>query len=196
VLARFGADGRRFHDLARGLDAGPPVLVTAPPDLVEQTELDPPSRASTRSRSQRRPSRAAAVPLAERGLACTRVVIEAETEHGERLARCWRHDRVLTPAALAERVRWQLDGWLVGRIEEDEELDTTTVASRCCASSPTKSCPPTAGSSASGVATKPRTTVPTVRSRACRPARLRRGHDRGRAGRSHRGRADPMGSVG
>ena len=42
VLARFGAEGRRFHDLARGLDAGPPVLVTPPPDLVEQTELDPP----------------------------------------------------------------------------------------------------------------------------------------------------------
>ena len=42
MLARFGIDGRRFHDLARGLDAGPPVLVTPPPDLVEQVELDPP----------------------------------------------------------------------------------------------------------------------------------------------------------
>jgi len=49
--------------------------------------------------------------LADRGLACTRVVIEAETEHGERLSRCWRNDGALTPAALAERVRWQLDGW-------------------------------------------------------------------------------------
>ena len=66
--------------------------------------------------------------LAERGLACTRVVIEAETEHGERLARCWRHDRVLTPAALAERVRWQLDGWLAASVDlrEDEDLDDTT----------------------------------------------------------------------
>jgi protein ImuB len=65
--------------------------------------------------------------LAERGLACTRVVIEAQTEHGERLARCWRHDRVLTPAALAERVRWQLDGWLAATAgKPDEDLDDTT----------------------------------------------------------------------
>src|SRR5204862_7945658 len=43
VLARFGVEGRRFHDLARGIDPGPPVLVTPPPDLVERTELDPPA---------------------------------------------------------------------------------------------------------------------------------------------------------
>ena len=43
VLARFGADGRRFHELARGIDPGPSVLVAPPPDLVERTELDPPA---------------------------------------------------------------------------------------------------------------------------------------------------------
>jgi len=129
VLARFGADGRRFHDLARGLDAGPPVLVTPPPDLVEQTELDPPvARVDAVAFAAKGLAGRLLFRLAERGLACTRVVIEAETEHGERLARCWRHDRVLTPAALAERVRWQLDGWLLGRVDDgaDEDLDTTT----------------------------------------------------------------------
>ncbi len=39
-------------------------------------------------------------------------MIEAETEHGERLVRCWRHDEALRSGALAERVRWQLDGWV------------------------------------------------------------------------------------
>ena len=39
---------------------------------------------------------------------------------------------------------------------------------RCSASCPTRSCPPTAGSSGSGVATRPPTTAPTARSRACR----------------------------
>jgi protein ImuB len=128
VLARFGADGRRFHDLARGVDAGPPVLVTPPPDLVEQTELDPPvARVDAVAFAAKALAERLLSRLAERGLACTRVVIEAETEHGERLARCWRHDRVLTPAALAERVRWQLDGW-VGATEErsDHEYDSTT----------------------------------------------------------------------
>ena len=100
VLARFGAEGRRFHDLARGVDAGPPVLVTPPPDLVEQTELDPPvARVDAVAFAAKALAERLLFRLAERGLACTRVVIEAETEHGERLARCWRHDRVLTAAA-------------------------------------------------------------------------------------------------
>jgi protein ImuB len=50
--------------------------------------------------------------LARRGLACTRIAIEAETEHGEFLTRLWRHDGALTPGMIAERVRWQVDGWL------------------------------------------------------------------------------------
>jgi protein ImuB len=129
VLARFGIDGRRFHDLARGIDAGPPVLVTPPPDLVEQVELDPPvQRVDAVAFAAKGLADRLLARLADRGLACTRVVIEAETEHGERLSRCWRSDGALTPAALAERVRWQLDGWLTAthgtRIDEDIE-DTT-----------------------------------------------------------------------
>ena len=43
-----------------------------------------------------------------------RVGIEAETEHGEQLLRFWRHEGTLSDAAVADRVRWQLDGWLNG----------------------------------------------------------------------------------
>ena len=42
------------------------------------------------------------------------VAIEAETEHGEQLVRRWRHEGVLSAATMAERARWQLDGWLAG----------------------------------------------------------------------------------
>jgi protein ImuB len=136
VLARFGVAGRCFHDLARGLDAGPPVLITPPPDLVEQMELDPPvARVDAAAFAAKGLAERLLFRLAERGLACTRVMIEAETEHGEQLARCWRHDQALTPGALAERVRWQLDGWLAGaalvreadiREQNDEDLDSTT----------------------------------------------------------------------
>jgi protein ImuB len=52
--------------------------------------------------------------LSSRGLACLRVAVEAETEHGEQLCRLWRHEGVLGAAGIAERVRWQLDGWLSG----------------------------------------------------------------------------------
>ena len=124
VLARFGIDGRRFHDLARGCDDGPPVLVTPPPDLVEQVELDPPAaRVDQAAFAAKRLAARLLARLAERGIACTRVVIEAETEHGERFTRCWRHDGALTPAALAERVRWQLDGWLAATAERRTLID-------------------------------------------------------------------------
>ena len=52
-----------------------------------------------------------AARLAAQGLAATRVRIEAETAHGEGLVRVWRLER---PAVLAQRVRWQLEGWLGG----------------------------------------------------------------------------------
>src|SRR5260370_17700911 len=50
-------------------------------------------------------------------------MVEAETEHGERLSRCWRHEGVLTPDALVARLRWQRDGWLTG--PRDTAGDTT-----------------------------------------------------------------------
>jgi protein ImuB len=113
VIARFGNEGRAFHELARGVDPGPAVLETPPPDLVEQIELDPPAeRVDQAAFAAKGLADRLLDQLAARGLACTRVLIEAETEHGERLTRCWRADRELTPRALSERVRWQLDGWI------------------------------------------------------------------------------------
>jgi protein ImuB len=50
------------------------------------------------------------------GLACTRICILAETEHAERSERVWRHEGALSAGALADRVRWQLDGWLNGPV--------------------------------------------------------------------------------
>ena len=52
--------------------------------------------------------------LGRDGVTCVRVGIEAETEHGEQLLRFWRHEGTLSDAAVADRVRWQLDGWLNG----------------------------------------------------------------------------------
>jgi protein ImuB len=134
VLARFGVVGRRLHDLARGCDTGAPVLIEPPPDLVEQVELDPPAdRVDIAAFAAKGLADRLLNALAARGLACTRVVIEAETEHGERLSRCWRHDGALTPGTLAERVRWQLDGWLtaqqrVAPEDDGHEYETTTGA--------------------------------------------------------------------
>ena len=113
VLARFGPDGARAHRLARGLDERPLAGHEPPPDFAVQVELDPPAlRVDTAAFAAKALADELHRNLATRGLACTRVRIEAETEHGEHLARLWRSDGALTPPAMADRVRWQLDGWL------------------------------------------------------------------------------------
>lgn len=116
VAERFGPEGHRLHCLARGLDDASLALTEPPPDLVEQIELDPPAtRVDTAAFAAKALADRLLARLGERGLVCTRVMVEAETEHGERLARCWRHEGAFTAAALAERVRWQLDGWFAAR---------------------------------------------------------------------------------
>ena len=113
VLARFGGEGAVAHRLARGLDERPLVGHDPPPDFAVQVELDPPAvRVDTAAFAAKALADELHRALATRGLACTRVGIEAETEHGEHLARLWRADGALTPSAIADRVRWQLDGWV------------------------------------------------------------------------------------
>lgn len=113
VLARFGPDGATAHRLASGLDERSVVGRQPPPDLAVSMELDPPAeRVDTAAFAAKQLAHELHEQLADRGLACTRIAIEADTEHGEHLVRLWRHDGALTPAAMAERVRWQLDGWL------------------------------------------------------------------------------------
>ncbi len=113
VLARFGREGLVGHRLAIGEDAHPPALTAPPPDFEERCELDPPAdRVDAAAFAAKGLADRLLDRLAARGLACTQVIVEAETEHGESLSRAWRHEGALTPGALAERVRWQLDGWL------------------------------------------------------------------------------------
>jgi protein ImuB len=115
VLARFGWEGAAAHRLASGLDERPPATAPPPTDLTVSVELDPPADSVA-------PAAFLARGMAEelhqrlwaRGSACTRVVIGAETEHGECLERVWRAEGALTAAAIADRLRWQLDGWLQG----------------------------------------------------------------------------------
>jgi protein ImuB len=113
VLARFGSEGAEAHRLARGLDERPLAARTPPPDLAVTAELDPPAeRVDMAAFAAKTLADELHERLSSLGLACTRIAIEAETEHGEHQVRLWRHDGALTAGAIAERVRWQLDGWL------------------------------------------------------------------------------------
>jgi protein ImuB len=115
VLTRFGADAAFAHRLARGLDPRPLASRTPSPDLVVSADLDPPVvRVDTAVFATRTLAEALHRRLAGHGLACTRLLIRVTTEHGEEITREWRHDGVLTTGDIADRVRWQLDGWLSG----------------------------------------------------------------------------------
>ncbi len=112
VAGRFGAAGEVAHRLASGLDSRP--LIVRPPagDLSVVREFDPPETLAE-------PVVFAAKALAEqlhaglvaRGLACVRVQVRATWADGRESRRLWRHDGLLSAAAVADRVRWQLDGW-------------------------------------------------------------------------------------
>jgi protein ImuB len=115
VLARFGVAGIVAHRLARGLDERPLAARTPPPDLAESAELDPPAE---RLETAAFVAKGLADRLHDRlttlGLTASLVLVEAEWEDGGRLGRRWRLDGngARTATALAERVRWQLDGWM------------------------------------------------------------------------------------
>jgi protein ImuB len=114
VAGRFGAAGETVHRLARGLGSRP--LAVRPPaeDLSVAQEFDPPEPLAE-------PVVFAAKALAEqmhtglaaRGLTCVRVQVRAISADGRESRRLWRHDGLLSAAAVADRVRWQLDGWRI-----------------------------------------------------------------------------------
>ncbi|MFC3500461.1 DNA polymerase Y family protein [Micromonospora krabiensis] len=115
VLARFGFDGALAHRLAAGRDHRPLAVRQPPADLTVTAEYDEPiDRVDAAAFAARALAEQLHDRLAGHGLACTRLGIEAVTAHGQELHRVWRHDGLLTAAAIADRVRWQLDGWLTG----------------------------------------------------------------------------------
>lgn len=113
VLARFGTEGVHRHMRARGEDDAPLQLQTPPELLVEQHEFDPPVvRVDAAAFAAKALADRCIAHLDRLGYACTRVLVEAQTEHGSEFARAWRHDGPLHASALADRVRWQLEAWL------------------------------------------------------------------------------------
>jgi protein ImuB len=116
AASRFGNQGMLAHRLATGL--APRPLVPRPPavDLAAELSFDPPVE-------QAEPAVFAAKALASemhdrlaaRGLACVRVRVLVQCADGSEISRLWRHDGLLSALAVAERVRWQLDGWRGGR---------------------------------------------------------------------------------
>ncbi|WP_430333667.1 DNA polymerase Y family protein [Rhodococcus sp. ACT016] len=118
VASRFGADAVLAHRAARGEPERPPSARVLPPDLEVEQRCDPPiERVDAAAFAGRAMAERLHAKLSGAGVACTRLQVSASTGNGEHLIRTWRCAEPLTPEGTADRVRWQLDGWLTGRSE-------------------------------------------------------------------------------
>jgi len=137
VITRFGADAAVAHRLASGRAERGLSRRHIPAELIVEQICDPPlDRVDTAAFLARALAERFHAGLAAGGLACTRLTISARTEQGQVLSRTWRCVSPLTPAATADRLRWQLDGWISARAvrigannqADTEALDTATDA--------------------------------------------------------------------
>ncbi|AYF75108.1 DNA polymerase Y family protein [Nocardia yunnanensis] len=126
VSSRFGADAIVAHRCARAVPERPPAARLPAADLTVEHRCDPPiERVDMAAFAGRMLAAELHTRLASAAVACTRLIIHAETEAGEQLSRTWRCAEPLTPDSTADRIRWQLDGWLTrrsldrGRAQED-----------------------------------------------------------------------------
>ena len=117
VVTRWGEDAGRAHDMARGVPLRFLVRAHDPPVIAVHRIFDPPlDRVDTASFIARVAAEELHEQLTRRGLGCLRLVVEVRDESGRIHARAWRRVDAVLPvfsvAAIVDRVRWQLAGWL------------------------------------------------------------------------------------
>ena len=113
VISRFGSDAAVAHRMAGGEPGRSPSGRDLPPELDAVLQCDPPiERVDAAAFAGRTLAAALHRSLESAGVGCTRLAIHAVTAGGGELSRVWRCAEPLTEDATADRVRWQLDGWL------------------------------------------------------------------------------------
>ena len=113
VTTRFGTKGMRIYRIA----SAAPDRRVAPELPVEDlavaiTPEDPIERVDAAAFAARALAASLHERLKDTGRNCLRLKVVAELHDGTRVERVWRTREPLTEAATADRVRWQLDGWL------------------------------------------------------------------------------------
>ena len=113
VVNRFGPDGARVHDIATARADRKVAPEEARSDLsVAVLPAEPISRVDSAAFAARQLAAKLHDKLAAAGVVCLRLKIRAEFNRGQALERVWRTHEALSEDATADRVRWQLDGWL------------------------------------------------------------------------------------
>ncbi|AWB81321.1 DNA polymerase [Corynebacterium yudongzhengii] len=113
VTTRFGAAGARCHEVARaGVDKRVAPAEKPPDHSVTHVPEEEITRVDEAAFVARHLAARLHRRLEQAALACHRLRVSVELSDGTTLKRIWRTREVLTEAATADRVRWQLDGWL------------------------------------------------------------------------------------
>ena len=132
VLARFGPVGMWAHRTATGQDVRPPVLRRSEEDIaVSYAFEEPAQRVEQLALVAAHVAGLLDAALLDAGVRCGRVRIAATTERGDTLERVWRTDVGSRAGAfarhMADRVRWQLEGWLSGTAAGPERAPLTSL---------------------------------------------------------------------
>lgn len=115
VSTRFGEAGAVAHRIARAVPWRPPSVSAVPAGSAVEHRCDPPlERVDEAAFLGRRLAGELHTALAAAGVSCLRLSITARVEGGQEVNRVWRCSSPLTPEGTADRLRWQLEGWLTG----------------------------------------------------------------------------------
>ncbi|MFW0791057.1 DNA polymerase Y family protein [Gordonia sp. CPCC 205333] len=113
VATRFDDDAVLAHRQARANPSRPPSGQPLLTDLTVEHSCDPPiERIDAAAFLGRRLAEELHRGLSAAAVACTRLAVHAITERGQEHSRIWRCAQPLTADATADRIRWQLEGWL------------------------------------------------------------------------------------
>ena len=116
LVGRFGPAGNEMQRLARGLDRHPPIVIAPPPEHASTHRFETPVEdVNVVVLTARQVADQLVVHLGSHGASCVRLHICLQTDHGEQSDRVWYQPEGLTAAAMAERVRWQMEAWVAQR---------------------------------------------------------------------------------
>ncbi len=116
VAMRFGNAGLRCHNIARARHdrkVAPPI--THADWEVSHVPEEPILRVDAASFVARNLASRLHQLLSKGGVVCQLLKVTADFSTGDTVSRIWRTGEPLTEQATADRVRWQLDGWLTAR---------------------------------------------------------------------------------
>jgi protein ImuB len=130
VASRFGTGGSAAQRIARGAETRRLAAGAAQADLSATSEFDPPALAEPVVFAAKNLADQLLANLAARGLSCVRIRVEVTAGDGREGARLWRHDGLLSALAIAQRVRWQLDGWATSASVQYDGADRRDGADR------------------------------------------------------------------